>query len=216
MKRQLKYEIEKLQNWSKNLSEIPEPERGGEWEENYNDWGIIYKLFTQFIETESYLTWELEEIKLVLYLIARNNEMEDFIEEIAEQQPKSLELLANKSFEFGERDSRWQIAINLEKLPNKEIAKSLLEKFLKDENEYVRRRALMTIAKFNHPRIEEFCKEAWNREDEWQEYQRIAVLHSLKTANSAELKKYFELANEDGRQYLIMNVNKLKENKNEV
>ncbi|MBK8489838.1 MAG: HEAT repeat domain-containing protein [Saprospirales bacterium] len=216
MKKQLKQEIEKFKKWSRSLSEIPEPERGGEWEENYTEWCIINELFYEFIATENYLYWENEDIEYILYLIARNNETEDFIEKIAEQQPKSLELLANKSLEFGERDSKWQIAINLDKFPNKEIAKSLLERFLKDGDEYVRRMALMTISKFNHSRLEEFCKEAWNREDKWQEYQRIAVLHSLETANSPELEKYFKLAIEDGRQYLIMNVNKLKGNKNEV
>jgi hypothetical protein len=216
MKKLLKEEVEKFKIWSRNLTEISEPERGGEWEENYEEWEIIYELFYEFIEKTSYLDWQIEEIKNILYLIARNNEMEDFISEIADKQPESLELLAKESLEFGEWDSKWQIAINIDKLPNWENAKLILEEYLKDKNEYVRRRALMAIAKFKHPRIEKFCEDAWNREDEWQEYQRIAVLHSLDTANSPQLNKYFEMAEEDGRQYLILNMNKLKEKKNEV
>lgn len=141
MNKNLKKEIEKFKLWSKNYSKIPEPERLGEWECLYDDWNILEDLFIEFIETKTYIKWSEEDIKSVLYLVARDNECETFIDEIAEKQPNSLELLANKSFEFGEKDAKWQIATRLDKLENKEVAKLLLEKFMSDENEYVRRRA---------------------------------------------------------------------------
>ncbi|MBS9773993.1 MAG: hypothetical protein KGV59_02385 [Tenacibaculum sp.] len=141
MNQELKKEIEKFKIWSKNYSEIPESERLGEWECLYDDWDILGDLFIEFIETITHVKWSEEDVKLVLYLVARDNECETFIDEISEKQPNSLELLANKSFEFGEKDAKWQIATRLDKLENKEVAKLLLEKFMNDDNEYVRRRA---------------------------------------------------------------------------
>ena len=211
MKKQLKKEIEKFKDWSKNYSNIPESKRVGEWEMEYEQWQIIEELFNDFLKTKNYKNWSIDDIKNVLYLIARNNEMEEFIEDVINEQPQSIELLIKKSFEFGESNAKWQIAINLGKVLNIENTKKYLEKYLNDENEYVRRRALLEIGKLNHPKIENFCKKAWNEEDEWQEYQRIAVLHVLKASNSPELEKFYTLAKEDGRQYLIMNMEELKE-----
>lgn len=208
MKKQLQREIVKFKQWSETYSDIPESKRLGEWEIEYEEWGIIEELFREFLKTEDYTSWSIEDIKNVLYLIARDNEMEEFIDNIIEEQPNSLELLAKNSFEFGERDAKWQIASNLGKNLNIENQKKYLEKYLEDEDEYVRRIALLEIGKLNHPRIEDFCLRAWN---ENYEYQRIAVLHTLKNSNSSQLENYFKLAKEDGRKYLIMNMNKLKE-----
>lgn len=94
MKKQLKIEIKKFRNWSKNYSKIPEPKRLGEWEIDYEDWIKIESLFEEFLDTESYKNWSDEDIKNILYLIARDNEMEDFINYIAEKQPDSFKLLA--------------------------------------------------------------------------------------------------------------------------
>jgi hypothetical protein len=47
----------------------------------------------------------------------------------------------------------------------------------------------------------------WNRNihGDMDEYQRIAVLHSLKTVNSPMLSTYLSLAKQDGRKYLVQN-----------
>ncbi len=210
MKEELKREIEKFKKWSENFESIPELERCGEWELLYEGWDKLDNLMCEFLETISYEDWNEEELKAVLYLIARDNENERFINIISEKQPNALEFLAYESFAFGEPNAKWQIAINLDKIIDKKNAQLLLEKYLTDENEYVRRRALMTLAKFPHHNLEHFCAEAWNKENEMQEYQRIAVLHSLKIAKSKELRHYIKLAIEDGREYLVMNAKKLE------
>ncbi len=211
MKIELQKEIEKFKVWSENFDPIPESERNGEWELLYEEWDVLEHLFYNFIETCDYKTWRLEDIKLILYLIARNNECENFINTIAEKQPESLELLAQKAFEFGEPNAKWQIATRLDKLNSKKTAQFLLEQFFKDKDQYVKRRALMKMAALHHPKIEIFCKQAWNIKDEMQEYFRIAVLHSLKLVNSPKLEYYLQLAIKDGRKYLIQNANQIKE-----
>ena len=46
-----------------------------------------------------------------------------------------------------------------------------------------------------------------------EEYQKIAVLHSLKAINSSHLDNYIKLAKQSGQKYLIENAEKI-ENKN--
>ncbi len=207
MKTQLKREIKKFKEWSENFASIPEINRVGEWELLYENWDKLNDLMCEFLKTINYRDWSEEELRTVLYFIARDNENEIFIDTIVESQPNALEFLAFNSFNFGEPNAKWQIAINLDKITDRKNAQLLLEKYLNDENEYVRRRALMTLAKFSHHNLERFCAEAWESQNE---YQRIAVLHSLKISKSRELETYIQLAIEDGRKYLIMNAKKIK------
>ena len=61
--------------------------------------------------------------------------------------------------------------------------------------------------------VERFAELFWNKTcypDEWQEYQRIAVLVALDEVHSALLPRYLELAKRDGRKYLMQHVERIE------
>jgi hypothetical protein len=72
----------------------------------------------------------------------------------------------------------------------------------RDEHEYVRRRALESLAKVGSPAVEELALDAWHRPDEDQEHARMMVLHCLDHIGSLLLEPLLAEAERDGRQYL--------------
>ena len=70
----------------------------------------------------------------------------------------------------------------------------------------------MELAKVGSDKVEHYAEVFWNRNkyDEMDEYQKMAVLFSLKTIGSKDLGKYIELAKQDGRKYLLENAVKLE------
>lgn len=204
-------EIDLFDTWAKSISDIPQENRYGEWECNYDNWTNIYIAFEDFLQKTEPQKWNRKEIEKLLYIIARDNEMESLAEIVSEHED-ALIILTKNSIIIGESDTKWQLCIQLNKLRNKDLAISLLEQFIEDDEEYVNRRALMELAKTNSKNIERYCKLFWDR-NKYQddtEYQRIAVLHSLYTTKSPMLKEYLKLAKEDGRKYLVDNANRIE------
>ncbi|MBT2701191.1 hypothetical protein J7E79_28315 [Bacillus sp. ISL-40] len=76
-----------------------------------------------------------------LYIVASDNESEIIIDTLIEN-PKQLLSIAKQTVSFPDHDTRWQIAYGLGKInENNQEIKVLLNHFLIDESEYVRRRA---------------------------------------------------------------------------
>jgi len=203
-------EVNRFDEWAKLLSEIPQDERGGEWECDYPNWNRIYDLFDEFIQSNDPTNWTRYEKEHLLYIIARDNEREILASKLSTN-PKELILLTEESIINGHRDDKWQLAVQLTKLEDTQIAIVLLEKLVNDKEEYVNRRALMELAKLQADSVESYCEQFWNRriygDDE--EYQRMAVLQALKDINSNLLDYYIELAREDGRRHLTAFANEL-------
>jgi hypothetical protein len=54
--------------------------------------------------------------------------------------------LASKALTYEDYDAKWQLAYGLSHLKDfKSTAEALLQEFIKDEHEYVRRRALLAL-----------------------------------------------------------------------
>lgn len=151
-------------------------------------------------------TWTEEEKKKLLYIISLDNECERIAKTISDCE-NALIVLTEASIMYGSPNDKWQLAIRLHKLNDKAVALVLLEKLVKDEDEYVNRCALMEMSKLNSPKTEYYCETFWhkNKYKEMEEYQRIAVLHALKDVRSKLLPKYIELAKLDGREHLVLN-----------
>ena len=209
MTHQLFIEIDKFDKWARLESDIPQDERGGEWECDYSSWGKIYDLFEAFINESNPDTWSDDEKERLLYIIARDNEMEILAEKLSEN---ALIVLANESLKIGHKDDKWQLAVQLQRLTDKKLAIELLEKFINDDEEYVNRRALLELAKLKSDRVEYYCDKMWNKDKygDLEEYQRIAVLNSLYEIDSMQLDNYIEFAKIDGREYLIQNANEIE------
>ncbi|HET6991237.1 MAG TPA: hypothetical protein VFJ43_07940 [Bacteroidia bacterium] len=210
-------EIAKFEQWANAYSAIPQEERVGEWECDYDvlsaqgSWSSIYKHFDDFIMHSEPLSWTDSVISKLLYIIARDNECEILAREVTRFE-KGFIILAKKSLEMGPRDAKWQLAVRLNLLADKKLAFALLEAFVKDPEEYVNRRALMKLAEMGWEKTEDYCRMVWERKNygEVQEYQRMAVLYSLRCVKSPLLSEYIRLAKEDGRKHLVLNAEKIE------
>ena len=201
MFRNLKEQIELFRIWA-NAYPIDLEQRSGEWECDYNEWNLLYDSFAKFLQACPVEKWNHEIIKDVLYIIARDNEMEIMISDLACN--ADLLLVVADAALSSERDAKWQVAAQLGKLSSHlQEAEQLLLKFVEDDEEYVRRQAFMALGTIHSTYVEQLAEQIWNREEEGQEYQRIAVLDALSKVDSPQLKEYLIKAVEDGRQYLV-------------
>lgn len=132
----LRSEVVKFEEWADSLNE-----RKAEWEVFYLSWDDIYDAVRQYISEVPLSEWQPETYDLILYILARDNE-DEVILRLLEQHPEQLVALAFKALTFEDFHARWQLAHGLSQVGvSKDVAESLIQKFLADEDEYVRRRA---------------------------------------------------------------------------
>ena len=137
-------EIEQFERWADEYSDIPQDERGGEWECDYSNWSAIWSEFERFLSDNNVLKISDYQFEKILYIIARDNENQSIIEMIAEN-AELLMTIAEKGLTFKSIDSKWQIVDKLNRLTDMALAKMLLVKYIKQENEYVTRMAIKTL-----------------------------------------------------------------------
>jgi long-subunit acyl-CoA synthetase (AMP-forming) len=206
MFKNLKEQIEQFRAWANTY---PIEQCSGEWECDYDEWNLLYASFAKFLQDCPVEEWNQEVIQDVLYIIARDNEMEIMISDLA-QNANRLLVVAVAALS-SERDAKWQIAAKLGTMSSHlQEAELLLLKFVEDDEEYVRRHALLALGRIRSEHVELLAEQIWNREEEWQEYQRMAVLDALLQVNSPLLKEYLLKAVEDGRQHLVAYSSKLE------
>ncbi len=194
---QLEHAISRFRDWANGYDHAYQY---GEWECDYDEWPAIYTAFQTFLNEFPYQKWSAEIVNLLVYVIARDNECGILADKVAKK-PERIIFLARASLNSPENDAKWQIAVNISRLigHNAEVEPLLLE-FAKDENEYVRRQALMGLGRINSPAVEKLAEVAWETGDE---YQRIGVLNALHGINSPRLAEFRDRAVEDGRKYLV-------------
>ncbi|MBW3622307.1 MAG: HEAT repeat domain-containing protein [Armatimonadetes bacterium] len=201
----LAVEAEKFKAWRD--THFPLGELYGEWEEDYPDWDRIYSTFLKFLRDVPFQLWNQEIVNTVLYIIARNNEPEYLVSEFSED-PERLLFLAEAGLHSSERDAKWQLIKELGELTNRTPeVESLLKAYAQDEDEYVRRQALMNLGRIKSSAVEEYVADAWNT---GHEYQRMAVLSALRDLHSPLLSIYLEKAEADGRKHLAEFADKIR------
>jgi HEAT repeats len=189
----LREEIQRFRVWADSQ---PVETRSGEWEMDYDDWGRLYRAVESTLKTSS-SEWDAEIRGWLIYAIARDNEVEILAGRLAELQIYDLIPDLLKSDEW---HAKWQLAKQLGKHSFTPECETALVALAHDADEYVRRRALMVLAEHNSDHTERLALAAWDSGDE---YQRMASLYSLNMIHSPALPKYLELAQEDGRAYLL-------------
>ncbi len=187
-------EVALLQQWA-NVS-FPNG-GGGEWECEYGSWDKLYTAVLEFMAAHPFSAWTQEEIAAVLYAVARDNEAEL----LAADLPEDLLLpLTQAAIAFGERDVRWQLAVQIgERKIKGEDSERLLLALARDKDEYVRRRALNALACLGSPAVEDLSLEMWERADPNQEYSRIMILSCLQKIASPKMEALLEEAEKDTR-----------------
>lgn len=196
-------EVERFRRWT---DAYPEAERLGEWELLYKRWPQVYGAHWQLLATAPCRQWSPGLADAVLYAIARDNETSTMIYDLA-RDPENLLCLAPRAVEVGERNAKWQFAMVLGRLQAQpERAIPLLLTLAHDDDEYVRRRALVALADIGSPLVEELVAGAWASGNE---YQRTAVLYALNAIHSPMLAEYMRAAEVDGDALLIDFAHKL-------
>ena len=187
-------------------------EIGGEWEVDYPYWNDTYSAFCHVLtqmDAEAADSILLDEM---VYLIARANEAEGFIQETTSH-PQWFECLCRRAAASNETEAKWQFAAYLPECQCSQEVKDMILDFAKDPDEYVSRRALLAMPAMRPDCVEQFAPLFWERNCyslESQEYQRIAVLASLDAIHSDLLPQYLERAKQDGRRYLLEHAERIE------
>ena len=187
-------------------------ELGGEWEVDYPYWNDTYSAFCHVLTQMDAETADSVLLDEMVYLIARANEAEGFIQETTSQ-PKWFECLCRRAAASNESEAKWQFAAYLSECPCSQEVKDMILDFAKDPNEYVSRRALLAMPALRPDCVEQFAPLFWERNcysPELPEYQRIAVLVSLDAIHSDLLPQYLERAKQDGRSYLLEHAKRIE------
>lgn len=200
----LRNEVNKFRVWALGY---PAQERSGEWECDYPGWSALHAETLLFIAATPFANWSTEEINDVLYAVARDNEIE-YLAKVIAKSPDLLLALSKASIDSSEPDAKWQLAVQLgQQPPSVEAAEKLLLKLVNDEDEYVSRRALLSLGAIQSSSAVSLAKRAWTT---GHEYQRIAALWVIKDCAPEMLQEYVDKAHQDGRHYVIQNAREVQ------
>jgi hypothetical protein len=192
-------EVERFRAWALSLPS----NRTGEWECDYDSWSSLYNAAFAFFRSRPFETWTDEELRAVLYAIARDNEAEQIVNSLGSEHPELLVLVAEASLGKGERDALWQLGHALGFLKRQGgTEERVLLAMARDEDEYVRRRALGALARLGSPAVEALAMAAWHRKDTDQEWARMMVLWALKQIGSPLFGGLLSEATVDQRVHL--------------
>lgn len=172
------------------------PQDFGEWETDYLEWPEAYDCARALLDDRPFPEWNDAEKQSFLYLLARDNEVEDLADLLAEH-PKTLVHVAEHvcaTPSSAEAHARWQVAAYLPAIGTEAIP--LLLALVADEDEHVRRRALLSLGTLRAPAAERCAVTAW---ESGLEYQRIVALHVLHEVGSPRFATYAALAADDPR-----------------
>ena len=187
-------------------------EIGGAWEVDYPAWNDIFDAFCHVLTQMDAEMADSILLDEMVYLIARANEAEGFIQETTSH-PKWFECLCRRAAASNESEAKWQFAAYLPECSCSQEVRDIILDFAKDPNVYVSRRALLARPARRPDCVEQFAPLFWERNcysPELQEYQRIAVLVSLDAIHSDLLPQYLERAKQDGRSYLLEHAKRIE------
>lgn len=217
MNTRLENEIIKFKKWAENYSYTNQSRASlhqfdthftSEWECDYNHWQALYTAFNHCIESNPPSLLNEHHIKNIIYIIARDNEMENLIATLATHTNWFKKVLPHV-LDCEEPEAKWQFALALGGLILPfETSENALLKLVTDKNEYVSRIALQSLGKIGSSKTESLCIKAWHTNHE---YQRIMALWVLKEIHSNQLEKYLFLAEKDGRPHLINNAQNIRQ-----
>lgn len=202
-------EIELFKKWAdENYPDWSEENDNGDWVmEEQSHFREMCDAVMEIIKTRD--PYEDDEImaNAVLFAIARDNECEQIISELAKHE-NWFELLAEKSICSKYINAEWQFAGHLNECVS--CDRELYFQFVRSENEYTSRLALRSMSKIMPETAEKYAVEFWNRgkyplgsfEDE---YQKIMALSVLYETGSAKLEEYLNKALESDYIYLVKN-----------
>src|SRR6516225_4760079 len=103
---ELLVEVERFRKWAEAY--LPN-RRSGEWECDYDSWDCLHDATLGFIGRHPFAEWSADETEAVLYIIARDNEIQHIAGDVGRRHPELLLPLTRAAIEHGESDARWQL-----------------------------------------------------------------------------------------------------------
>lgn len=201
---QLDTEITRFQAWVHAYPE-PEEERSPEWDRQYEGWPALWKAFEACVAALPCQAWSDLTTENVVFAITHDTDRQGLIREVAKR-PDNLLCLAERVLAMSAPNAAWQTASELGKLGRSSPrVESLLLRFTRDEDEYVRRRALLALADMGSVRAADpdVVERIWHSGVAWDEYGRMAVLYALWKIHSPQLEHYLAFADSDGRPSVV-------------
>jgi len=181
---EIKEELHRFGLWAQEyLKSVNYPE----WEVDYPRWQILYDITFKAIDILTQIEDSSEIANLILDVMALDNESELVLDECENKlDVKGLSILYEIGVNHPNWNARWQVAELIGRRKHMKSQEFLL-KLIDDNEEYVIRRALFSLAKIN-PRIAE--KVALEKLHSEYEYLRLGSLATLEEVSS----EYFENA----------------------
>ncbi|MDE5763919.1 MAG: hypothetical protein K2I00_03030 [Ruminococcus sp.] len=195
--------------WAKtNYPEITEDNDNGEWC-FCDEFDEMYESALSIIQKSSASNATEQIINDLLYAIARDNECENIVEVLVDYDDW-FALLCRYSLKSPYTNAKWQFAVKLKNYKCSNDLKDLIFEFLSTGDEYTERLALQSLAYIYPEQAEKYAVEFWNRNKyEYDEYQKIMVLHVLYQIHSPNLKLYLEMAENLNYKYLKENAQEI-------
>lgn len=183
----LEAEVARFRQWAATLADA---DRTGDWEAGYPFWQPLWRATDAALSQPELSEAEAE---MVLLVIARDREEQWTLEKLKFPDARHNILLAEAALRYPDRDARWQIVDLLETMGGPETHE-LLRGFARDEDEYVRRRAVPAVAKFDPGLAERLALEGLTSRDPHSRLMAFRVLFDL---GSAELPAAIEALRDD-------------------
>ena len=184
---------------------VPVDRRFGEWESDYPHWTEIHGAFRTLVATIDVAQWPDELINTALYAIARDNE----VWVLARDLPRmALSFVTERALVESEPDARWQLAVELGRthLPDSE---ELLLRLVKDDDEYVRRRALQSLARIGSNAVSELALHEWTHAPDDMPWTRMNALWALHHVGSPAYAAKLDEARTSPNEHLATYAEKL-------
>ncbi|MEC0174587.1 HEAT repeat domain-containing protein [Paenibacillus favisporus] len=169
--------VDTFWQWSKTIKHV------FEWETRYQNWELLNTLFDKLIDTTTCYDWDQKTINNLLFIIGRDNECELLVSKLAEI-PEYLLFLGQEGLSYPDADTKWQLAHYLSNIASIQLeAEEIILKYYEDQNEYVKRRALLALGIIKSRHAEQCALESWKT---GMKYQKLAALEVLKQINSPQ------------------------------
>ena len=229
VKETLKELVAKFREWIFDNYTVEEIAENSFDDTGYPYWAEIENYFSEILQNEQIQDLDEEDKKNILWLIARNWDHGSMISWLAQKRPLSwLGNLSDQDFielartvvelnhiEF--EDAKCQFISSFKKFENltPELEKILLRAYETD-SEYIKRLALLSLAKLDYSDIRNLIKNSWETEDS--EHHRMGCIGAILEYLGDEelLKEYLDKASFDNRKYISAYIEKIKTDKNLV
>jgi len=153
----LETELAKFWAWANMTPETYDEERGlSEWEVEYPDWEALHKASGEALEQLN-KEFNHDLAQLLVYALAIDNESGTVLQQVTDKLENKLRFV-KKAINSNQSQAKWQAA---ELLCNAEVEdreKLLVNLINREDDKYVKRRALMSLEKVNPTKAAEFAK----------------------------------------------------------